>query len=382
MYIENKQTNESNKLNEDNKLSKKLSKRKSVLGVRKIVSLLMVLVLVFSVYGCKNSNDNENEQNTDSKSQQKENETPAEVSDMETTLVRVGSLKGPTSIGLVYLMNEAKNGNTKLKYDEFTVVAAADELTAKFVSGDLDIILVPANVASVLYNKTNGGVRVLDINTLGVLYMVTGSDGISSMTDLKGKTIYLTGKGTTPDYVLQYLLEENGIGTDEVTLEYRSEATEVAALLAENPEAIGLLPQPFVTVACSQNEELSVALDMTKEWEKIQGENGGQLVTGVTIARSEFVNEHPEIVEEFIKEHKESTEFTETNLEETADFVVELGIIAKAPIAVKAIPQCNIVCITGEEMKTDLGSYLNVLYGKDKASVGGELPAEDFYYIN
>lgn len=352
-----------------------MNKTKHLKKFSKIVSIIMVLVLAFMMYGCDNGSDEKETQKKNTENQSKN----AKETDVE---IRVGSLKGPTSIGLVSLMNEAKEGNTKLKYADFTVAAAADELTAGFVQGNLDIVLVPANVASVLYNKTNGAVRVLDINTLGVLYMVTGSEGISSMADLKGRTIYLTGKGTTPDYVLQYLLEENGIAYDEVTVEYKSEAAEVAALLAENPDAIGLLPQPFVTSACAQNENLSVVLDMTEEWEKIQGENGGRLVTGVTIARSEFVENYPELAEEFIKEHKESTAFTESNPDETADYVVELGIIAKAPIAKKAIPECNIVCITGEEMKADLSGYLQVLFDKDSSSVGGALPKEDFYYIN
>lgn len=343
--------------------------------LKRILSLFTILAMTFMVFGCKADEEKETGKAT-------EKESTGQLADNSDVKIRVGSLKGPTSIGLVSLMNEAEKGNTDIKYDDFLVVAAADELTAEFVQGNLDIALVPANVASILYNKTDGKVRVLDINTLGVLYMVTGADGISSMTDLKGKTIYLTGKGTTPDYVLQYLLEENGIAVNEVTLEYKSEATEVAAILSEKPDAVGLLPQPFVTVACTQNEKLSVVLDMTEEWQKVQGESGGKLVTGVTIARQEFVEKYPELVEEFIKEHKASTEFTETNPDETADYVVELGIIAKAPVAKQAIPKCNIVCITGDEMKEDLSGYLKVLFDKSPESVGGKLPSEDFYYTD
>lgn len=343
--------------------------------LKRVLSLFIVFAMTFMVFGCKADKEKETGKAT-------EKESTGQLADNSDVKIRVGSLKGPTSIGLVSLMNEAEKGNTDIKYDDFLVAAAADELTAEFVQGNLDIALVPANVASILYNKTDGKVRVLDINTLGVLYMVTGSDGISSMTDLKGKTIYLTGKGTTPDYVLQYLLEKNGIAVDEVTLEYKSEATEVAAILSEKPDAVGLLPQPFVTVVCTQNEKLSVVLDMTEEWQKVQGEDGGKLVTGVTVARQEFVEKYPELVEEFIKEHKASTEFTETNPDETADYVVELGIIAKAPVAKQAIPKCNIVCITGDEMKAYLSEYLKVLFEKSPESVGGTLPSEDFYYTD
>lgn len=298
----------------------------------------------------------------------------------ETLEIRIGSLKGPTSMGLVYLMSQAEKGEAVNNYS-FTMAAAADELLPKMVSGDLDIVLVPSNVASVLYSKTEGGVSVIDINTLGVLYMVSGDASISSMKDLKGRTVYLTGKGTTPDYVLQYLLTENGLKTDDVVLEYKSEATEVAAMLAENPDEVGVLPQPFVTAACIQNEALSVVIDMTAEWAALQGEGGSSLVTGVTVVRNDFLQENPEAVTEFLKEHKASAAYANDNVEEAAELVAGYGIIEKAPVAVKAMPYCNITYIDGKDMKQALSGYLDVLYEQDASSVGGSLPKDDFYYI-
>ncbi len=311
-----------------------------------------------------------------------ETETPTEdeATDYESVDVKIGSLKGPTSMGLVYLMDQAEKGVAANHY-EFQMAAAADELLPSMISGDLDIVLVPANVASVLYNKTEGGVSVIDINTLGVLYMVSGDPTVQSMEDLKGRTVYLTGKGTTPDYVLQYLLEENGL-TGDVSLEYKSEATEVAAVLAQTPEAIGVLPQPFVTAACAQNEALSVVMDLTEEWAKIQGEGGSSLVTGVTVVRNDFLEEHREAVDKFLEEHKASADYANEHVEEAAELVAAAGIIEKAPVAVKAMPQCNITYIDGEEMKTALSGYLEVLFGQDASSVGGKLPGDDFYYIN
>ena len=222
-------------------------------------------------------------------------EIATEAVDGDAAVIRIGSLKGPTSMGLVSLMQKAKAGETKEAYD-FTMVTAADELLGKVISGDLDIALVPANVASVLYNKTEGEVQAIDINTLGVLYVVENGDQVQSIADLKGKTLYLTGKGTTPDYVIQYLLKANGLTTDDVTLEYKSEATEVVAALAEDTAAIGLLPQPFVTAAMTQNENLRVALDLTAEWDATQEEGGSRLVTGVTIARTDFLEENEDAV--------------------------------------------------------------------------------------
>lgn len=298
----------------------------------------------------------------------------------EALKVRVGSLKGPTSMGLVYLMDQAKKGETGNHY-EFTMTAAADELLPAMLSGDMDIALIPANMASVLYNKAEGDVSVIDINTLGVLYMVSGDNKIKDMEDLKGRTVYLTGKGTTPDYVMQYLLKENGLTAEDVALEYKSEATEVAALLAGTPDAVGVLPQPFVTAACAQNERLSVVLDLTEQWAAVQGEGGSSLVTGVTVVRKGFLTENPEAVGRFMEEHAASAAYANEHVEETAKLVAAAGIIDKAPVAAKAIPECNITYIDGEEMKTALSGYLAVLCGQDAASVGGGLPGDDFYYI-
>lgn len=300
------------------------------------------------------------------------------VEDKET--VRIGGLKGPTTLGLLSLQEKNENGKTKETY-EFSMMTAADELLPLMMKGELDIALLPANVASVLYNKTNGAVCVIDINTLGVLYMVSGDSSIDEIADLKDKTIYLTGKGTTPDYVLHYILTQNGFTQADYTLEYKSEATEVAALLAENPDAIGLLPQPFVTAACTQNEALSVVLDMNEQWAAVQGEGGSRLVTGVTVVRKEFLEKNEKAVANFLAEHEDSTRNMNEDAEHGAALAVEAGIIAKEPIAQKAIPNCNITYIDGEEMKQALSGYLEVLFEQDASSVGGTLPADDFYYI-
>lgn len=297
----------------------------------------------------------------------------------ETATVRVGSLKGPTSMGLLFLMEESEQGETQGSY-EFQMATGADELLPLMVKGDLDIALVPANVASVLYNKTEGGISVIDINTLGVLYLVSGDTTITSAADLQGRTIYLTGKGTTPEFVLQYILQENGI--EDCTLEFKSEATEVAAVLAENPSEIGLLPQPFVTAACAQNEALSIVLDMTEEWSKLQGEGGSSLVTGVTVVRNAFLQENKTAVDTFLQEHKESAEAINADVEKGANLAVNAGIVAKTQIAQKAIPSCNITYIDGAAMKQALEGYLEVLFEQAPDAVGGKLPGEDFFYLD
>ena len=298
----------------------------------------------------------------------------------ETVTLRIGYLKGPTTMGLAALMDKQTKEEAKGSYD-FTMVTAADELVGKIVSGDLDIALVPANMASILYQKTNHGISVLNIHPLGVLYIVSADESITSIPDLKGKTIYMTGKGTTPDYVFQYLLSSNGLSKDEVTIEYKSEATEVAAILKEQPDAIGLLPQPFVTVAMAQNESLKMVMDLNSEWDNLQIEDGGRLVTGVTVCRQDVLKDKEQAVKLFLEEHFESADFANSHGEEAAQMVVNAGIIEKAPVAQKALPYCSIVCIDGEPMKEMLSGYLNVLYQQEPASVGGQLPDDGFYYL-
>lgn len=314
-------------------------------------------------------------------SSEAQEDTQAESSEDGETVIRVGGLKGPTTMGLVKLMEDAENGEAQNNY-EFTMITAADELTAMVAGNQVDIALLPANVASVLYNRTDKQVSVVDINTLGVLYLVSGDTSITSIDQLAGKTVYLTGKGTTPEYAFNYILSAAGLTAEDVTLDFRSEATEVAAILAENPDAIGLLPQPFVTVALSQNDSLSIIMDLTEEWDKLQAEDSGsRLVTGVTIVSNEFLAEHPDLVNTFLEEHEASALYTDNHPAEAAELIAAARIVAQAPIAEKALPYCNITCITGEDMKGALSGYLEVLYEQNPESVGGTLPDDAFYYI-
>lgn len=296
--------------------------------------------------------------------------------------VNILALKGPTAMGMVSLMNQADKGEVADENYNFQIVASPDEVTPAIAQGTADIAAVPANLASVLYQKTDGGVQVLTINTLGVLYLVENGNQIQSISDLKGKTIYASGKGATPEYALNYILKENGLTPGEdVQIEWKSEHTECVAALAEHEDAIALLPQPFVTTAQSKNDSLRVALDLTEEWDNIQKENGGNssLMTGVTVVRTEFVQEHPEIVEDFMERYQESVTFVNDHAEEAAKMIGNYDIIPEE-IAKKALPECNIVYIDGAEMKEKLSGYLEVLKQENPQSVGGALPADEFYY--
>lgn len=296
----------------------------------------------------------------------------------EKETIRIAGLKGPTSIGLVKVMKDNADGKAANKY-EFTIAGSADEITPKLNKGELDMAAIPANLASVLYNNTNGAIKVLAINTLGVLYIVEKGDTVKSVADLKGKTIYATGKGSTPEYTLRYILSKNGVDPDnDVTIEWQSEPTAVVPLLKANDNAIAMLPQPYVTVAQSNVEGLNIALNLTDDWGKIEG--SGALVTGVLVARTEFVEKHPDAVKKMLNEYAASSEYVNANIDDAAALVEEFDIF-KAAIAKKAIPYCNINVITGDEMRTSLSSYLAVLFEQNAKAVGGKLPDDAFYYV-
>lgn len=303
--------------------------------------------------------------------------TAAFAEDEQVTL-RLGGLKGATSIGMVKLLSDAEKGETQVNYD-FTMAAAADELAPLMIQGKMDVLAVPANLASVLYNKTEGKVQFAAVNTLGVVYVVEkGGETVQTVADLKGKTIYATGKGTTPEYALRYLLSMHGLDMDkDVTMEWKSEPTETVAAMKMQDNAVAMIPQPFVTVAQGQVENLRVALDLTKEWNAL--DNGSMFITAGLIVRKEFAEKNPEVFQAFLNEYKASTEYVNQNPAEAAQLVEYYGIV-KAAVAEKAIPHCNITYIEGEEMKTALSGYLQVLFDMNPAAVGGKLPGEDFYY--
>ena len=377
-------------------MEKKKSSR--VFGRRVLVALMM-LVMMLGLVACGSSNegttavgadtqkaDEADTQGASEADTQKASEADTQgtsESDTQNTetpvsedvTIRVGSLKGPTTMGLVNLMKASEDGTAKGTY-EFRMETQPDVIAAAFASGELDIALVPANLGATLYKKTEGKTKALYVNTLGVIYCVTADESIHSIKDLAGKTVLSTGQGATPEYALAYLLQENGITDCQV--EFKSEATEIAALLAEDPMQIAILPQPFVTVAEKQNEALKTAFSLTDEWDALGKDS--KFLTGVTIVRSDFMEAHPEAVQTFMEEAKASAEKAVSDVDGTAELVASYGIIEKAPIAKLALPQCNIVFMDGAEMKSALSGYLQTLFDQNPKSVGGAMPGEDFYY--
>ena len=338
------------------------------------VALLGVLLLMGALVltSCGNAQKTDTQDAAKSEGQTQQNEK----SDKQK--VRIASLKGPTSIGLVSLMDQAKQGKSSNNY-EFTIATTADEISSGLFKGDYDIVLVPANMASVMYNKSDSIVSVIDINTLGVLNVVTGNKNVTSFSDLAGKTVYMTGKGAVPEYTMNYLLEQNGIA-GSVSLEFKDEPAEVVSALSKDSDAVGVLPQPFAAAATTKNKDLKAVIDLNDVWEDAAGSNS-KLITGVTVASKEFLHRNPEAVKTFLTEHADSVKAANDDPSAVAPLVVAEGIIDSEAVAAKAIPDCHLVCITGDEMKTTLSGYLKTLLNADSSSVGGTIPGDDFYYV-
>lgn len=305
---------------------------------------------------------------------------PAEAPTVEAgyedgVVLRVASLSGPTSMGISQLA-----ASENAHYD-FQIYTAANEIVPLLVKGDVDAALIPANLAANVYQQTDGAIRAVNVNTLGVLEVLAPSElAVETIDDLNGRTVYLaaTGKGATPEYSVRTLLQAAGLSESSVTLDFSNpEPANVVAALAADPSAIAILPQPFATVAAQQNENLEIKLSLSDEWTRLMTD-GSQLVTGVTVLRAAFLEEHPAAAAQFLLDHAASVEQVNADPAAAGETIEALGIV-KAPIAAKAIPRCNLVCITGEEMQEALEPYLSALYGFDSAIIGGEMPGEDFY---
>lgn len=331
--------------------------------MKKILAITLTLLLIVAAFAGCNGLKNGTESSAP---------TPVAKAD-----INIAGLKGPTTMGLVKVYDDNEKGAAANNYT-FTIAGSADEITPKLTKGELDIAAIPANLASVLYNKTEGKIKVLGINTLGVVYIVEKGEAIKNLADLKGKTIYATGKGSTPEYALRYILKENGIDPDkDVKLEWKSEPTEVVALLKNAEDGVAMLPQPYVTVAQGSVEGLRIAINLNDEWNSLG--NDSMFITGVVVARTEFLDNNKAAVNEFLKEYKASTAYVNENVETAATLIEKVGIV-KAPVAQKAIPFCNITYIDGAKMKTALKGYLQTLFDNNPASVGGKLPDDNFYY--
>lgn len=332
--------------------------------MKKLLAIILTLTLIFALSGCGSNNATSSVPDVSS-------EPVYSAVDMS-----VACMTGPTGIGMAKLMADAEAKVTANNYT-FTVAAAATDITGKFLKGEIDIASVPTNVAATLYNKSEGKVRMLAVNTNGVLSILEKGETIKSIADLKGKTIYSTGKGQNPEYILNYILTENGIDpATDLTINFVS-SDDLKAKLISGEAQIAMAPEPLATAVMVQNQELNRVLSINDEWSKV---SDSTLMMGCVIALESYVEANPAAVEKFLSEYKASIEFATTNIDEVATYCETYGIAPKAAIAKKSIPTCNLCYVTGKEMKDNVKGYFSVLFNADPTSIGGKLPADDLYY--
>ena len=358
---------------------------------KKICSVVMTILLgCVALTGCDENKQEatgqtETTQQTEAAEQTEaveQTESMVDDVELEDVVVRIGGMSGPTSMGMVKLMEDAENSETEVKYEFAELSTDPAAFVAPLSKGEIDIAAVPSNLASVLYNKTEKGISVLAINTLGVLNIVERGDTVKQISDLAGKTVYATGEGATPEYTLRYVLNQAGLDADkDVTIRWCADTTEALSYVSADESAIAMLPQPFVTAALAQVEGLRVAIDMNEAWSDTEaGKNGSSIVTGVVVVRNEFLESYPNTVAKFLEEYNASINYVNENTEEAANLIEKYGIVAKAAIAMKALPECHITYIDGQEMKESLSAYLDILFEANPQAVGGNVPGDDFYY--
>ena len=359
--------------------------------MKKLTALLLALALCLALAACGSSQTGSAASQDDSAGAgastssagnapdaSQPDESGETATDFAGTDINMAVLSGPTGIGAVKLMERNDNGETVNHYN-FTVATDNSAVVAGLANGDYDIAAVATNVAANLYNQTSGGVQICALNTYGVLYILENGDTIQSMADLAGKTIYATGQGANPEYVLNYLLTQNGLTPGEdVTVEYMDSNLLMTEMAAGTYE-VCMLPVPAVTSVLMQNSDVRTALDLTEEWDKVTDE--GVLTMGCVVVRTEFAQENPEAVKAFLSEYADSISYVQENVEEASQLCETYGIVAKAAVAAAAIPDCNLCCVTGGDIRSAIEPYYNVLFEANPDSIGGALPGEDFYFV-
>lgn len=334
--------------------------------MKRIITLVLALILALTLCACVTP------------------KTPMPIEDgdksaAQPVTVRLGGLKGPTSMGMVKLFDDADNGLGQNAYT-YTIAASANELTPQLVQGELDVLAVPANVAAILYNQTEGGVVLLAAGTLGVLYIVEkGGETVTDIASLNGKTIYATGKGANPEYILNYLLTQNGVDpTTDVTIEWLT-AEEVSAKMISSDSAVCMLPVPAATALMAKDSAVKQAISLSDAWDEL---GNGSLAMGCVVARTEFIEENPQAVADFLTEYEASINYMkdEANVDTASELVAQYKITPSAAIAAAAIPQCNLTFASGQEMKDLVEGYFSVLFQANPASIGGGMPYDSFYY--
>lgn len=331
--------------------------------LKRLSALMLAMLLLLSFAACGGKDGGEDSDVTDAPETNYEREVKT----------KIAALNGPTGLGLAEIKADRSYAYDVEYYSD------PQEVGPLLIKGKVDIAALPLNMAANLYKKTDGKIKMLAINTLGVLHVLSKDDSIKSVADLKGKTVYSSGQGATPEYIVNYILRKNGLepGKD-VTIEYKTAHNELATLAVEGSVDICILPEPFASKVLAKNESYKRVLDLTAEWGKV---SSAKLAQGCLVARADYIEQNPEIIKEFMSFYEASVNFVNNENNAGAVFLAKNGYFDTPQLAADTIPNCNIVFITGEEMKKTATENFTVLFEANPASVGGEIPADALYYL-
>ena len=356
---------------------------------RKLLALTLSLALTAGLAACSTQAPAEDTAPPESTAPAAETQTPAAETAVPYQTVHLGLLSGPTGMGAAKMLADndeayaqveagTYEGGTLLRYEVTLGSDPANDIVPRLTNGELDIAAIPTNLAATLYNRTDGGIKLLALNTLGVLHILENGDTVNSLADLEGRTLYATGQGSNPEYVLNYLLEANGLDpAADVDIQWLA-SEELTARMASGDIDLCMLPVPAATTVMMQNSDVRDAIDLNDAWTESGAQ--GTFTMGCLVARTEWLEGNSELVPGILEEYAASIDYANSNPEEAAALIERYGIVPKAAVAQAAIPQANMVCITGEDMK-GIADYYQVLFDADPTSIGGAIPGEDFYYI-
>ena len=356
---------------------------------RKLLALTLSLALTAGLAACSTQAPAEDTAVPESTAPAAETQTPAADAFVPYQTVHLGLLSGPTGMGAAKMLADndeayaqveagTYEGGTLLRYEVTLGSDPANDIMPRLTNGELDIAAIPTNLAATLYNRTDGGIKLLALNTLGVLHILENGDTVNSHPQLEGRTLYATGQGSNPEYVLNYLLEANGLDpAADVDIQWLA-SEELTARMASGDIDLCMLPVPAATTVMMQNSDVRDAIDLNDAWTESGAQ--GTFTMGCLVARTEWLEDNSELVPGILEEYAASIDYANSNPEEAAALIEQYGIVPKAAVAQAAIPQANMVCITGEDMK-GIADYYQVLFDADPTSIGGAIPGEDFYYI-
>lgn len=319
---------------------------------KRISAAFLALLMLFSLASC-----------ADNGGETKPEETTSYVRENKTKLA---VFNGVTSLGVAKLVKDRGYAYESSLYTDLS------EVENLIKNGGADMAAVPVESAARLFNETKGAVKIIAVNNLGVLHLVTGDESIKTLADLKDKTVYATGKGTAYEHIMNFIFEKNAISPK---VEYVATEAELVTLAIEGKADICIIPEPYATKVVFENTKMKRVIDLSDEWNKF---SEAPLVQGVIVARTEYIEQNPEYIEQFLFQNEISVNFLNENIDAGADMLYNGQYFSTFDLARECVPACNLYFMKGEEMKAAVKVVYDVLPAE---LTGGTVSADGICFV-